>query len=179
VTLLCLIATTSSRSLPSTLVTDAPETITHVPTEAAVDSTSSEASSGPKISDNSATNAAEAVPGIQIETDVLLMIPGSVPEEGPLTPIETRLENRARALDEAEDYDSQEKHSVIYNDDMDAAEALVFRPLFHYGKSKNMRRRVDRNNGRHRKDGARRTEDAGSPKRFPFKYCPPCRFYFY
>jgi hypothetical protein len=164
-------------SLPSTLVTDAPETITYAPTEVAVDSTTSEAQGGQQTSDNSVKNTAEAVPGIHIETDILLLIPETVAEEGPLIPLETRPRNGARTLDDAEDYDTQEKHAASYTDDLEAAETIVFRPLFPYRTHSNMRRRLNRNDGRRRKDGQYRNED--DERRLPFKYCPPCRFYFY
>lgn len=175
-TLLCLIVTTSSVSLPSTLITDAPTTTTCVPTEAAVDSSTSEATSGQETSDNSAKNAAEAVPGIQIETDILLLIPETVAEEGPLTPLEADSGNQARALDDAEEYDTQEKHALSYTDDLEAAEAIVFRPLFHHRKRNDLRRRVDRNDGQRRKDDAHK--HGNGERRQPFRFCPPCRFYF-
>jgi hypothetical protein len=163
-------------SLPSTLVTDAPATITYAPTEAATDSNTSAAASGHDTSDNSANNTAEAVPGIHIETDILLLIPETVAEEGPVTPLETRPGNGARALHDAEDDDTQEKNTS-YTDDLEAAETLVFRPLFRYRKHNNMRRRTNRNDGRRRKDGAFRNEV--TERRRPWTYCPPCRIYFY
>jgi len=162
-------------SLPSTLITDAPATTTCVPTEAAVDSSTSEAPSGLETSENSAKNGAEAVPGIQIETDVLLLIPETVAEEGPLTPFETESGNQARALDDAEEYDTQEKHALSYTEDLEAAEALVFRPLFRHRKRSELRRRVDRNNGQRRKDEAHR--HGNGERRQPLRFCPPCRFY--
>jgi len=164
-------------SLPSTLNTDAPATTTCVPTEAAVDSSTTEASSGQETSDNSAKNAAEAVPGIQIETDILLLIPETVAEEGPLTPPETEAGNQARALDDAEVYDTQEKHALSYTDDLEPAEALVFRPLFRHRKPTTLRRRVDTNDGQRRKDEAHK--HGNGERRQPFRFCPPCRYYFY
>jgi len=163
-------------SLPSSLVTDAPATTTCVPTEAAVDSSTSEAPSGQETSDSSVKNAAEAVPGIQIETDILLLIPETVAEEGPLTPLETDSGNQARALDDAEEYETQEKHALSHTDDLEAAEVLVFRPLFRHRKRNELRRRVDRNDEQRRKDGAQR--HGNGERRQPFKFCPPCRFYF-
>ena len=163
-------------SLPSTFITDAPETTTYVPTEVAVDSNTSAVPSGQETSDHSPNNAAETVPGIQIETDILLLIPETVAEEGPLTPLETASGNRARVLDDAEEYDTQEKLALSYTDDLETAEALVFRPLFRYRKRNDLRRRVDRNDGTRRKDGAHRHENG--ERRPPFRNCPPCRFYF-
>jgi len=163
-------------SLPSTLITDAPTTTTSVPTEAAVDSSTTEVPSGQEKPENSAKNAAEAVPGIQIETDILLLIPETVAEEGPLTPPETESGNQARALDDAEEYDTQDKQALSYTDDLEAAEALVFRPLFRHRKRNALRRRVDRNNGQRRTDEAHR--HGNGERRQPFRFCPPCRFYF-
>lgn len=164
-------------SLPSTLTTEAPTTTTCVPTETAVDySSTSAAPSGQETSGNSAKNAAEAVPGIQIETDILLLIPETVAEEGPLTPLETESGKQARALDDAEEYDTQEKHALSYTEDMEAAEALVFRPLFRHRKRNDLRRRVDRNDGQRRKDEAHR--HGNGERRQPLRFCPPCRFYY-
>lgn len=141
-----------------------------------MDSTNtSEALSGQETPDSSAKNAAEAVPGIQIERDILLLIPETVAEEGPLTPLETESGNRARALDDAEEYDTQEKHGLSYADDLEVAETLVFRPLFRHRKRNEDKRRVGSNEGQRRKDGAHRHEN--DERRQPLRFCPPCRFY--
>jgi hypothetical protein len=165
-------------SLPSTLNTDAPATTTCVPTEAAVDSTTTDASGEQETSNTSANNATEAVPGIQIETDILLLIPETVAEEGPLTPLETEGGGQDRALDDSEEYGTQEKHALSYKDDLEAAGTLVFRPLFRHRKRNNPRRRVDINDGQRRKDEAHKHGN-GERRRQPVRFCPPCRYYFY
>jgi hypothetical protein len=101
----------------------------------------------------------------------LLLIPDTVAEEAPEIPNELppsrRPENSARSLDNTDYYGDEYD---VSDDDLDAAEALVFRPLFRYRKH-GSRRRVDKH------DRPSRNKDPY--RRIPFRYCPPCRYYFY
>jgi hypothetical protein len=159
---------TSSLFIPSTLAPDATETSLYASTEQTADLGTSEAAGGLEPPDNP-KQSADTVPGVQIETDVLLLIPETVPEEEPpsLNKISSsgRPESRARSFKEEDYYDEV----ISDNDDLEPAEALVFRPLFRHRKQ-NSRRRVDKNRPSRNKDPYRRV---------PFKYCPPCRYYFF
>jgi hypothetical protein len=166
--------TTPSLSLPSTVVPDAAETTTYTTTEQPLDSSTSEPPGGQEASDNAAKQTANSIPGVQIEADILLLIPESVAEEGPISPVgiseSDKSWNRARSLDVAEDYDVKEK-DVVDDVDLDVAETIVFRPLFRRRKYNGVRRRVYRNDGPYANEERHR--------RIPFTYCPPCRYYFH
>lgn len=154
-------------SIPSSLAPDATETSLYATTEQTADIGTTEAAGGLQPPDNS-KHSADAVPGVQIETDVLLLMPETLPEEEPPSPNKIspsrRPENQARAFTEEDYYDDV----VSDSDDLEAAEALVFRPLFRYRKQNN-RRRVDKNRPSRNKDPYRRV---------PFRYCPPCRYFY-
>jgi hypothetical protein len=156
-------------SIPSTLAPDVTETSIYATREQTADIGTSETPAGQEASDNH-KHSADTVPGVQIETDVLLLIPETVPEEAPASPSELlpskRPENRARSLENIDYYDEDVASD---NDDLEAAESVVFRPLFRYRKHNN-RRRVDKHDITSRHDPYRRV---------PFRYCPPCRYYFY
>jgi hypothetical protein len=172
--------TTSSLSVPTTIVPDATETTAYTTTERALDSSTAEAPSGQEASDHAAKQTANSVPGVQIETDILLLIPESVAEEGPVTAVEVPQSGkpwtRARSLEVAEDYDIQDKDAAIDDVDLDVAETLVFKPLFRHRKNSGVRRRVYRNDGPYANDGPFAND--GPYRRAPFRYCPPCRYYF-
>jgi len=153
--------TNACMSMPSTIAPDVPETTAYATTEQEVDVSTSEAPSGQTKSDNDNKHKVNTDPGFQIESDFLLLIPERAGEEGPQS---GNPGNRARALVAAEDYDLPEKDTAADDDDLEVAEAIVFKPLFRYRKRNDMRRRVYSNGGPERK--------------VPFKYCPPCRYHF-
>jgi hypothetical protein len=158
-------------SIPLTLAPDATETSLYPSIEQTADIGTSEAPGGQEPSDNPKPSS-DTAPGVQIETDVLLLIPQTVAEEAPASPKEflpsRRPENRARSLDDTEYYD--EEDVVSDNGDLEAAETVVFRPVFRYRKNSS-RRRVDKH------DVSPKNNDPY--RRLAFKYCPPCRYYFY
>lgn len=153
-------------SIPSTLAPDATETSLYATAEPTADIGTTEAAGGLEPPDNP-KHSADAVPGVHIETDVLLLMPETLPEEEPPSPNiispSRRPENRALVFKEEDYYDDIASDS----DDLETAEALVFRPLFRYRKQNN-RRRVDKNRPARNQDPYRRV---------PFKYCLPCRYY--
>jgi hypothetical protein len=158
-------------SIPSTLAPDAKETSLYATTEQTADIGTSEAPGGQEPSDN-LKHSSDTVPGVQIETDIVLLIPETAAERAPASPSEflpnRRPANRARSLDDTEYYD--EEDVVSDNGDLEAAETVVFRPLFGYRKHSN-RRRVDKH------DVSPRNND--QYKRVIYKHCPPCRYYFF
>jgi hypothetical protein len=160
---------TSSLSLPSTVVPDATETSEYITTEQTAYVGSSETPEGQEPSDIPKPSA-DAVPGVQIETDILFLAPEVSAEEEPPSPHKVSPggpESRARALEKEYEYYDEVASS---DDDLESADTLVFRPLFRYRKQNN-RRRVDKH------DKPPRNNDPY--RRVPFKYCPPCRYYFY
>jgi hypothetical protein len=159
-------------SIPSTLAPDTTETSLYVTIEQTADIGTSEAPGGQEPPDNPKPSS-DTVPGVQIETDILLLIPETVLEGAPASPDEflpsRRPENRARSLDDTEYYDEED---VPDNGDQEAAETVVFKPLFRYRKHNN-RRRVDKH------DVLSPSRRIDPYRRVPFKYCPPCRYYFF
>jgi hypothetical protein len=174
-------ATTSSLSLTTTFAPDAAETTAYTTTDQALDSSTSEAPSGQEASDSAARHDTDTVPGVRIETDILLLIPESVMEGGPAAPADVPQSGkplyRGRSIQEPDDYDIQVEDPVYDDDDdMEVAETLVFKPFFRHRKNSGSRRRVYRNEGPKMNDGPKRND---GPYRKVFRYCPPCRYYYY
>jgi hypothetical protein len=151
-------------SIPSTLAPDATETSLYATIEQTADIGTSEAPGGQKPT-------SDTVPGVQIETDILLLLPETAAEGAPASPSEflpsRRPENRARSLGDAEYYDEED---ISDNGDLEAAESVVFRPLFGYRKGSS-RRRVDKHDTSPR--------DIDPYRRVIYKRCPPCGYYFF